>query len=124
MTEYIDVNSITKIKFLPLREDVSFYWVESKPITHFWGLYNTGNFTKSGFGNSCSWGNRLSSIEEIKSLSSCIVDEQTKIVYSKPYVQIILKHDLSISKIFENDSDAQNWIDHLRRISTCKIEII
>jgi len=123
MEIYFDLDKIVKIKFLEKREDESLQWVDPKPIKKFFGLYNTGRFT-DGYFTDVNIPSILSSYyteEYLRTYGSLV---EGKKVYKKPWVKVELEHVDPVTRYFENDEEARNWINKLSRQSKKNFEIV
>jgi hypothetical protein len=121
MEIHFDIDKIVKIKFVEKEEEKNIQWVESQQIKKFFGLYNTGNFTRACF----------------KNLSSCLDSEYTeetlreygyiiegKKIYRQAWVGVYFENSDSVSRSFPSEEEAQEWISKLSRQSKKNFEIV
>lgn len=73
------------------------YWefVESKPIKRFFGLWNTGKFTKEGYINNLTWEKDIYTAKELENYYY-----RFQIIDNKVYIKPSLEITLSSGKIF------------------------
>jgi len=120
MEIHFDLDKIVKIKFTEKKEDKTMEWVEPKPIKKFFGLYDTGRFTDGHFEDVDSI---LGSTYTGEMLQKYYIIEGKK-VYERPCVKVEFEHVDPISRCFQNDEEAREWISKLSRQSKKNFEIV
>ncbi len=124
--EYFDVSRIVSAYFIPEHTETKFYWQDSKPITTFFGLINTGRFTEAGWFNACDWNEELYTEDEIRNYGYKVYSTDERIndrICNKAYVKVYLTHDNTIEQRFETDADAEAWIESLKEKSGKTFEV-
>ena len=116
-----DVNAIISIEFLP-EQNSTFYWVDAKPIYNWFGLHNTGKFTKEGWENAADCYSSKYDADQLKNLEYNVYPV-SKRVCNKSYVQVKLTHG-SYARKFETDYEALEWIGYLEAKSGKSFETI
>lgn len=125
--EHFDINQIIGIKFHPERS-AGYSWVEAEPEKRiFFGLIPWRYGRPAGFtdaGSPLQW---IYTEEDLKSYGYKVYSFDERIndrVCEKPYVVVYLAHELQISKKFETDSEAEEWVDQLKEKSGKSFEVI
>ena len=124
--EYFDVSRIVSAYFIPEHTETKFYWQDSKPITTFFGLINTGRFTEAGWFNACDWNEELYTEDEIRNYGYKVYSTDERInerICHKAYVKVYLTHDKTIKQTFETDKEAEAWIELLKEKSGKTFEV-
>jgi hypothetical protein len=124
--EYFDVSRIVSAYFIPEHTATKFYWQDSKPITTFFGLINTGRFTKAGWFNACDWNEELYTEDEIRRYGYKVYSTDERInerICNKAHVKVYLTHDNTIEQSFETDKEAEAWIELLKEKSGKTFEV-
>jgi len=111
--EYFDVNRIVTISLRGERVDSHFEWQNPKPIKRFFGLIDTGKYTPEGYYNLSRYNNYYTE-EELINHGYIVKD---KVVYYKPYVQVDLEHENSLTVKFENDTEMLEWVEFVKNKS-------
>lgn len=131
--EYFDISRIISILYKPEHECNNYEWVESKPIKWFFGLINTGKFTKSGWKYlSCGlWDDDNSIVysdDEMRNKFGYIVystDERiNNRLCNKAKVTVYLEYDNEICQEFNSNKEAEEWIESLKIKSGKPFEIV
>jgi len=134
-----DVNIITKITFSKSHLSSDYEWksasVEPKYKKILWWKKQIGVIhTEAGFyvkkcvyyGNDF-WVNLdeyfLSKHYIIKTISSAS-EELKKEIWTKPYVEVKFGHDQHVSRKFDSDDEAKEWVDKLKKMCDKKFETI
>lgn len=126
--EYFDVSRIISIYFRSETPSTNFYWVESEPIKKFFGLINTGRFTKAGWCDFRDWKDGIFYTEdEIRGYGYKVYNTDERIndrICCKACVKVYLTHDNRIERFFETDDDAEGWIQSLKEKSGKTFEVV
>jgi len=125
--EYFDVSRIVSVYFRREHTATRFYWQDSKPITTFFGLINTGRFTEAGWFNAYDWNEVLYTEDEIRGYGYKVYNTDERInerICHKAYVKVCLSHDNTIEQSFETDDEAEVWIQSLKEKSGKTFEVV
>ncbi len=119
--EYFDLSRIVSVYFKLETTCTNFYWVESKPIKRFFGLFDTGRFTEAGWCDNRDWEDGIIYTEdEIRNYGYKVYSTDERInerICHKAYVKVYLTHDNTIEQTFETDKEAEAWIELLKEKS-------
>ena len=130
-----DVNQIQKIYFRPSYHEQRYEWKigTTYPIIKkfLWFKKIIGyNTTPTGFYDT-HWSPTFIEEEKlikynfiIKELGVENMTELHKQVWVKPYVEVVFGHKSSVSKIFDTDQEAKDWIEKLKEMSNKTFETI
>lgn len=125
--EYFDVDRIISIHYRPENPVSWIYWVESKPIKKFFGLYNTGRFTEAGWVDNSEWDENTYTDDDMRKRGFIVYDKDERIndrICRKAYVKVYLTHDNSIEQSFDSDKQAEEWIETLKEKSGKTFEVV
>jgi hypothetical protein len=125
--EYFDVDRIISIHYRPENPVSWIYWVESKPIKKFFGLYNTGRFTEAGWVDNSEWDENIYTDDDMRKRGFIVYDKDERIndrICKKAYVKVYLTHDNSVEQSFDSNKQAEEWIETLKEKSGKTFEVV
>lgn len=124
MEIHFDVNLIVKVKFRKRTKNDRYVYVHSKPIRRFFGLLEPKEHTKEGYLDLGSYYHDIYSAEYLK-LNGKLVDTVNRIVYDKPWVEVMFGHGVdSVTRVFQTEFAAKEWVTELLALSEKRFETI
>ena len=116
-----DIDSIIAIKLVKKRLNPYVIYEKSKPITLLFGLLNSGEYTEAGFRDFTPFPGDIISPKKI--IDNGFIIENNK-VYHKPYAKIQLLSGYTFEKEFQNEVEAEEWINNLKKKTNKNFETI
>jgi hypothetical protein len=131
MEKHFDVDRIVSIQVIEIRES-SYQWLPRKQKTWFFGLFKRNSWHSEGYySNGCYYEWSEGSCYDAYANSAkelidrdYLVDELTKTVYNKSRVTVYLEHEYAVTKDFDSNTEAYNWVSELREKSKKNFEVV
>jgi len=119
----IELRGITKTSYrwLPRKQKTFFFGLIKRNAWHAEGYYSNGCYYE-WFEGSC-YDAYANSAKELTD-SDYLVDELTKTVYNKSHVTVYLEHEYTVTKDFDSNTEAYNWVSALREKSKKRFETV